>query len=48
MLETIFASLISGGATGLIVVATMKADIRWLKHILAEHAERLSFIERNI
>jgi hypothetical protein len=48
MIETLFISLISGAATGIVVVATMKADIRWLKNLLAEHAERLQFLERNI
>ncbi len=55
MLENIITALISGGITGLVTVATIKNDVRWLKQILqehketlGEHAERLTFLERNI
>ncbi len=48
MIETILTALISGAFTGIITVVTMRRDIEWIKNILAEHGERITFVERNI
>ncbi len=48
MVETFLTAFFGGALSGIVTVITLKADVRWLKEILAEHAERLTFIERNI
>jgi len=46
LIDTLFTALISGAATGLVTVLTLKTDVKWLKEIIASHDERLKHLER--
>ena len=48
MLTELLLMLGSGAFTGLITVICIKKDVEWIKEIMTNHDDRLTYIERKI
>jgi hypothetical protein len=45
LMQSLLLSALTGGASALVTVVALKVDVRWIKQILQEHAERLRTLE---
>lgn len=46
MIETVLTIILSGAASGIATIIVLKNDMAWIKQVLHEHNERLTYIER--
>jgi hypothetical protein len=47
MIEVFLSAVVSGVVSATIVILTLKIDVKWIKELLENHDERITFLERN-